>query len=168
MAEIQYLRTCLVAAALIVTTGLADSSASAQPVHPETAERQFSATTGDRPPLPVDPLVLTPVVWSVIADPVIPVSGTDGRIHLAYELLFTHISTTPARLQSIEVVDPWRDNRVVGASRVVTTEDEDVTTQFRHFALGQATFTKADYSDVLQPANSAILYLDVTFDDVRD
>ena len=168
MSHIQYLLARLVVAALTVIAVLVDSSASAQAVQPDTTPNQLSGTPDARRPLPVDPLVLTPVVWSVIADPVISVRGTDGRIHLAYELLFTNISTAPARLQSVEVVDPLRDNRVVGASRVVTSKDEDVTTQFRHFALEESTFTKADYSDRLQPAHSAVLYLDVTFDDLRD
>jgi hypothetical protein len=37
------------------------------------------------------PAVLAPAVWSVIGPPVIPVKGTDGRIHLAYEILFTNV-----------------------------------------------------------------------------
>ena len=169
MSHIQYLLARLVVAALIVIAVLADSSASAQAVQPDTTQHQFSGTPDARRPLPVDPLVLTPVVWSVIADPVIPVRGTDGRIHLAYELLFTNISTAPARLQSVEVVDPLRDNRVVGASRVVTVQGrgrDDAVQALR--PRSRATFTQADYSDRLQPAHSAVLYLDVTFDDLRD
>ncbi len=168
MSHMQHLLARLVVAAAVVTAALAIPSASAQQVQRDTAPNQTSATPRARRHLPVDPLVLTPVTWSVIATPVYPVRGTDGRLHLAYEMLFTNLSTTPARLESIEVVDPTRNNQVVGTNRVVTIKDEDVTTQLRQLALAQPTLAGADFSAWLQPARSAYLYLDVTFDDLRD
>jgi len=167
MNQIRHLLARLLVAALLVMVGLAGSPVWAQAQRDETPD-PASGTFGGRWQLPVDPLVLTPVVWSVIADPVVPVKGTDGRIHLAYELLFTNLSTEPARIVSVEVVDPTRNNRIVGTSRVITIKDEDVTTQLRHFALKQPTLAGADFSDRLRPARSAVLYLDVTFGDVRD
>jgi Peptidase family M23 len=114
------------------------------------------------------PLVITPVVWNVIAKPIHPVMGTDGRIHLAYEMLFTNISTSTVHLKTIEVVDPTQNNRVVGTDRVVTIKNEDVTTKFRLLALKAPMLDLADFSSRLRPGRSAILFLDVTFDDLRD
>ncbi|MDQ3652241.1 MAG: M23 family metallopeptidase [Acidobacteriota bacterium] len=167
MSQIQYFMLRLLVTALIVTAGLTGSRVCAQTQRDETPDSR-NGTFSDRRQLPVDPIVLTPVAWSVIADPVVPVRGTDGRVHLAYVLLFTSLSTERARITSIEVVDPLRNNRVVGTSRVVTVEDDDVTTKFKLLALKQPTITKAGYSDWLRPARSAFLYLDVTFDDLRD
>ena len=56
--------------------------------------------------------------------------GTDGRIHLAYEMLFTNTvkllfpNTTngTVRLDSVEVVDPAHDNKVVGINHVFAAE----------------------------------------------
>ena len=167
MSQIQYFMLRLLVTALIVTAGLTSSRVCAQ-TQRDTTPDSLNGTFSDRLQLPVDPIVLTPIAWSVIADPVVPVRGTDGRIHLAYVLLFTSLSTEPARITSIEVVDPLRNNRVVGTSRVVTIEDDDVTTKFKLLALKQPTLTKADFSDRLRPARSAFLYLDVTFDDLGD
>lgn len=168
MSQIQYLMARLVAAAVVIMAFVASTPARAQEVQPDTTPDQFSNALDSRRELPVDPLVLTPVAWSVISTPVYPVRGTDGRIHLAYEMLFTNLATEPARLQSIEVVDPLRNNRVVGENRVLSRDGEDVTTELRQLALEQPTMGSADYSDRLQPARSAFLYLDVTFDNLRD
>jgi hypothetical protein len=168
MAQIHYLMVRLVAAAVVIMAFVASTPAWAQEVPPDTPPDQSSHALDSRRELPVDPLVQTRVAWSVISTPVYPVRGTDGRIHLAYEMLFTNQSTEPARLHSIEVVDPLRHNRVVGNNRVVTIDGEDVTTELRQLALEQPTMGSADFSDQLQPARSAFLYLDVTFDDLRD
>ncbi len=155
-----------------VLAGLAVPHARAQEQDRPASDRLTSAqageTAGDRRSLPVDPVALTPLVWTLIGEHPVPVRGTDGRIHLAYELLFTNVSTEPARIVSVEVVDPLRRNRVVGSSRVVTIKDEDVSTRLRQFAIQQPTLAGSDFSDHLRPARSAILYLDVTFDDLRD
>src|SRR4051794_1929297 len=138
-----------------------------------TQERGESPKQGNEdfsgPPFFLEqPLVITPVAWNAIAKPIHPVKGTDGRIHLAYELLFTNISTRKVELKSIDVVDPTQNNRVVGTNRVVTIKNEDVTTKFRLLALKATTLDLADFSNRLPPAHSAYLYLDVTFDDFRD
>jgi hypothetical protein len=55
------------------------------------------------------PAKLAPVVWPVIGPPVHPVKGTDGRIHLAYEILFTNVVANAVRIQSVEMIDPDED-----------------------------------------------------------
>jgi hypothetical protein len=50
------------------------------------------------------PVVLLPVVWSIIAEPLVPVEGTDQQIHLACELLFTNVTSASAQFLAIEAV----------------------------------------------------------------
>jgi len=53
---------------------------------------------------PAEPIV-TPVLADVVAEPV-PVPATDGRVHLAYELLLTNTSPEPVTVDSIAVMGP--------------------------------------------------------------
>lgn len=153
--------------AAMLVAGLAFTPASAQQPREEHQEAVNGAAGARREP-PLQPLVFTPIAWSVIAEPVVPVRGTDGRIHLVYEMIFTNVSTAPARLQSIEVVNPLRDNRFVGTSRVVATDGKDVSTKFRQLGLTDPQLDATDYSGRLRAGRSAYVYLDVTFDNLRD
>src|ERR1700682_6130857 len=47
----------------------------------------------------------TPLVVSPLTTNTRPFHGTDGRVHLVYELVLTNTSTTPTTLRKIEVVD---------------------------------------------------------------
>jgi len=47
----------------------------------------------------------TPLVVSPLTTNAQPFHGTDGRVHLVYELVLTNTSPTPATLKKIEVVD---------------------------------------------------------------
>ena len=47
----------------------------------------------------------TPLVASPLTASATPFPGTDGRLHIVYELVLTNTSPTPASLQKIEVVD---------------------------------------------------------------
>ena len=47
----------------------------------------------------------TPLVGSALTSNTRPFPGTDGKIHLAYELVLTNASATPATLEKVEVVD---------------------------------------------------------------
>ncbi len=81
--------------------------------------------------LPFEKLVVpTTLAWSVLPPSIDPVMGTDGRIHLAYEMLFTNTAkllspdTTngTVSVNSVEVVDPARDNKVVAIDQVFTAK----------------------------------------------
>jgi Peptidase family M23 len=149
-----------------IALGLVNLSAPAQ--EREKSHKQGNEDFSGPPFFLEEPLVITPAPWNVVAKPIVPVKATDGRIHLAYELLFTNISTSTVELKSIDVVDPAQNNRVIGTNRVVTIKNEDVTTKFRLLALKAPMLDLADYSSKLLPGHSAFLYLDVTFDDLRD
>lgn len=47
----------------------------------------------------------TPLVVSTLTSNTPPFQGTDGRVHLVYELVVTNTSPTPAKLKRIEVLD---------------------------------------------------------------
>jgi hypothetical protein len=108
-----------------------------------------------------DAVALSPVVWSVVAPPVIPVRGSDARLHLAYELLFTNVTDTSVRLEAVEVIDPL-DHRVVGTlNRMEAIGGEDITLELRRFSR-QGTLTRQNYAVSLPPGQSGLMYLDVT------
>src|SRR5262245_38429073 len=73
------------------------------------------------------PLVLTPATGTVLAEPLVPVNGTDERIHLAYELLFNNVTPDLVRIHSLQVVDPTRNNQSVGAYRVFAVDGIEIT-----------------------------------------
>ena len=120
---------------------------------------------GDAPIL--RPPVLSPVVWSVIAEPVVLVESTDDRIHVAYELLVNNVSSTTVRIDAIETIDPNDEDAVVGVNLVVTPGDEDVTGQVRLYTQ-PSTADASNYSFDLPPGVGGIVYLDLTFEDEMD
>jgi hypothetical protein len=108
-----------------------------------------------------DPVALSPLVWSVVAPPIVPVQGSDARRHLAYELLFTNVTDTTVRLETVEVIDPL-DHRVVGTlNRVEALDGEEITLKLRWFSR-QGTMTRQNYAVWLPPGQAGLLYLDVT------
>jgi hypothetical protein len=54
-----------------------------------------------REPAPVP----TSAVCSVLGPPLIPVTTTDSRVHLSYELLFTNLTKAVVRVQAVKVID---------------------------------------------------------------
>jgi Peptidase family M23 len=67
----------------------------------ETPSAPTTSTTAS--PVPDSgPTVVTPLIGSVIASP-IPVPATDGKVHLAYELLLTNVLNQELTLTSLDV-----------------------------------------------------------------
>lgn len=130
------------------------------------ASAQLMAADGQG--LPFERLAVpTTLAWSAIPPSIDPVVGTDGRIHLAYEMLFTNTTGGTVSVDSVEVVDPARDNKVVGRNQVFTLLDEDVTAQLRPFARPFTCLCARDYSHELGPGESGAMYFDVTFTDFK-
>src|SRR5215469_3964185 len=59
--------------------------------------------------------VYTPVVVSAFQGSTQPVLGTDGKLHLVYELVMTNASRAVATLQKIEVVDARNPAKVLAS-----------------------------------------------------
>lgn len=92
----------------------------------------------------------TPVIGSVLAEP-IPVLATDGRTHLAYELLLTNPMSGNVTLNSVSVMD--------GDRKLLTLSGDSLKYWTR--ALGNP----AAPANVLGPGQSATVWLDVVADD---
>src|SRR5690606_19412229 len=45
----------------------------------------------------------TPVVGEILSSHTMPVRGSDGRMHVVYELLLTNAKAVPATLEKIEI-----------------------------------------------------------------
>ncbi len=68
---------------------------------PKTVQSSTPPTSSTSSPEPI----VTPVLVDVVAAPV-PVPATDGRVHLAYELLLTNTSPEPVTVDSVAVMGP--------------------------------------------------------------
>ena len=140
---------------------------------PVVADAQAEARGHARPPAALPPseqIVVAPLVWSVVASPVVPVHGSDGRVHLAYELFVANLSADTVRVHAIDVVDPARGNRVVAPNRVVDVQEADVSKLLRRLARprSETTLTRADYTDRLDPGGSGLFYVHLEFADRDD
>jgi hypothetical protein len=108
------------------------------------------------------PLTIGPVVWHLLGSGIYPVQGSDGRAHLAFAMQFTNVWSAPATIQSVEVVDPSKNNQVTGTNRVLALKNEDVTGQLR--LVGPPTTGQAsDYSRNLGGGQSGVMYFDVSY-----
>ena len=110
------------------------------------------------------PLDISPLTWHVVGSGIYPVKGSDGRMHLAYALMFTNSWSMPATIKSVEVVDPARGNQVTGKNRVLGIRNDDVTGQVKLFTAPNS-MDKASYSTQIAPGQSGVMFFDVTYDD---
>jgi hypothetical protein len=83
----------MVCVAAVCLASTACSSSSNEPAAPPTPHSAPS-------PVQTQPVVLTPVIARVLAEP-IPVPATDGKIHLAYEIVVTNVLSSPATIRSV-------------------------------------------------------------------
>lgn len=119
-----------------------------------SSEPQVASTTSTSPPTGAGPIrgpqqpVVTPLVGSVLAAPV-PVPATDGKVHLAYEVQLTNVLAQEVTLTSLVVLD--RDVSLLKLT------DKQLAGQTR--ILGTTTPTTK-----IGPAQSAVIWLDVTLD----
>ncbi|MDT5208416.1 MAG: hypothetical protein QOF67_831, partial [Mycobacterium sp.] len=90
-------RRCRTFAVLVAIAAL--TPACTQP-HESPSAPNASTTTSVAPDS--GPAVVTPLLASVIAPP-IPVRATDGKVHLAYELLLTNVLDQALTLTSLDV-----------------------------------------------------------------
>lgn len=84
------------AAALLLVAAL--TSCAPVPKSAQSSTPPSSSTSSAEP-------IVTPVLADVVAAPV-PVPATDGRVHLAYELLLTNTSPEPVTVDSVAVMGP--------------------------------------------------------------
>jgi hypothetical protein len=99
-------------------------------------------------------------LWSVLAPPILPVEGSDGLIHLVYELTITSLVPAPARIETVEVIDPTRDNLVLDV-----TSGDKMTARLVPLPLQERAGLPPA---TLRPNETEVLLLDVTFETRKD
>jgi murein DD-endopeptidase MepM/ murein hydrolase activator NlpD len=138
--------TCMLAASC--TTQTAGTTAA--------ADARTTPAAVDRTPAPdpakAGPSVLTPVVAAVLAPPV-PVTGTDERVHLAYELVLTNTYAHAATITSVTVR--------AGEQTLQRLRGADLTEVFRVTA-------SPDQGRTLAPGQQGIVWVDATVSRLRD
>lgn len=110
------------------------------------------------------PLTAGPLVWQLVGSGIYPVMGSDGLVHVAFAMQFTNPSSLPARLMSVEVVDPQHNNQKTGSNRVLSIKNEDVTGRMKLFTLPPA-MDQTSYSTTLPSGQSGVMFFDVTYSD---
>ena len=98
----------------------------------------------------------TPLLMRVL-DPPQPVKGTDGKYHLVYELVLTNSSPGTAKVESIKTIDP-KTGKVVDSLAGANVAARTVL-------LGDISGQTADK---VGSGRVAIVFLDATFDDLKD
>jgi hypothetical protein len=98
----------------------------------------------------------TPLLMRVL-DPPQPVKGTDGKYHLVYELVLTNSSPGTATVESVKTMDA-KSGEVVDS-----LAGADVAA--RTTLLGEVS---SEPARKIGTGRVAILFLDVTFEDLRD
>lgn len=109
----------------------------------ETSQSEPTTTT-------TPPPVATPVIGSVLAAPV-PVPATDGRTHLAYELMLTNTMPSNVTLTSVSAL--------AGDRKLLTLSGDSLKYWTRLVG------SPAAGANVLGPGQSAYVWLDVVADD---
>jgi murein DD-endopeptidase MepM/ murein hydrolase activator NlpD len=84
-----------------------------------------------------------------------PVLGTDGRVHLPYELLMVNFGTDPATIGSVEALDAADPSRILDAH-----SGADLAAHFKIAAIGGQSPATA----VIGPGQEGIVWLDASVD----
>lgn len=115
-----------------------------------------------------DPGTATMLTWSVIAPPLHPVKGSDGLMHLAYEVQFANVVSfaTTVKIESVEVIDA-ADNSVVKSVKTTAVDGTDITYKVRNYDV-PATMEGKNYSDKLGPGQFGVMYMNVMFENEDD
>jgi len=118
-----------------------------------TGSNPSSALNPD--PDPVGGGEQTPLLMRVLDAPQ-PVKGTDGKYHLVYELVLTNTSPGTATVESVKTIDP-KSGEVVDT---LAGAEVPARTTLLDGSL--------DPAEKIGSAQVAILYLDATFEDLRE
>ena len=136
-----------VSAALVLTACAGGSQSDQSSPAPSTV----TVTVGPPSPgpAPMGPAAVTPVVGSVVAVPM-PVAATDGKTHLAYELMLTNAISQEVTLTSVAAV--------AGDKTLMTLSGEQLTNSTRRLGNPAPTAT-------LRASETALVWLDIALDE---
>ena len=111
------------------------------------------------------PMMFIPITWSVLAEPVYSVEGTDGVYHLSYEVQLSNTFGGAFVIDSLEVLDA-RTRQPTGNNRVLAQDGPEVTGKL--VRLAQPVNANGDeFSDIftnrLPLGETGIMYFDLTY-----
>jgi murein DD-endopeptidase MepM/ murein hydrolase activator NlpD len=112
-----------------------------------TVPNAAHAIDAPAPPDQVTAVSITPSVEPA------PVLGTDGRVHMPYELLMVNFAKAPATIASVEAVDAWQPSRVLDS-----LSGASVASHFEIATIGGAPLPQA----VIGPGQEGIVWMDAT------
>lgn len=105
-----------VAAGVVLLAACAAPQPAPPPAAPTTPATAAAPAPAEDPLAGVTvPDAYTSVTVSVLSSAVMPFPGSDGRIHLAYDLELTNASPVPATVTRVDVVDATNTSRVVAS-----------------------------------------------------
>ncbi|MBV8965777.1 MAG: M23 family metallopeptidase [Mycobacteriaceae bacterium] len=142
------LRSSLIAvvAVLVLTSCGTGSQPGSAPSSPSTVTVTAGPPTPTPPPM--GPTAVSPIIGSVLAPPM-PVPATDGKTHLAYELVLTNAGPQDVTLTSLAAMS--------AGTRLLTLAGDELGHWTR--VLGNPTPTAT-----MRPAETALVWLDVAVD----
>ncbi len=130
-----------------------------------------AAAGGDSPFDPLPPGIIvkdsyTPVLVQVNNPPTVPVAGTDGKFHVAYNLLLQNASQVPATIRKLDVVDATNTSKVLA-----TFSDRQLLDPACNFGdcnrLRSLPATPVRDS-VIPPQQARVLFVDYAFSSAED
>lgn len=104
----------------------------------------------------------TPIAVTPVEPGTFPILGTDGRYHVAYDLLLLNASALPATLEQIDIVDAKDRERVVASYS--GTQLVDPTCPYGNCSRLRYVTSQPVENTTLAPSESRILYVDYAFD----
>jgi hypothetical protein len=147
---------------LIVLSVLVVGCSSAPANTPMTGAAVAGDSPFDAPPAGITVKdAYTPVLVQVNNPPTVPVAGTDGRFHVAYNLLLQNASQVPATIRKLDVVDATNTSKVLA-----TFSDKQLVDPACSF--GDCNRLRAlpatSIADMVIPAQQArVLFVDYSF-----
>jgi hypothetical protein len=126
---------------------------------------------GDSPFDPLPPGITvkdsyTSVLVQANNPPSVPVAGTDGKFHVAYNLLLQNASQVPATIRKLDVVDATNTSKVLATFSDRQLQDPACTfgdcNRLRSLPATPVTDT------VIPPQQARVLFVDYTFSSAED
>lgn len=138
---------------------------------PAGTDATAAAAGGDSPFDPLPPGITvkdsyTPVLVQVNNPPTVPVAGTDGKFHVAYNLLLQNASPVPATIRKLDVVDATNTSKVLA-----TFSDKQLLDPACHFGDCNRlrSLPATPVTDTVIPSQQArVLFVDYAFSSAAD
>jgi hypothetical protein len=108
----------------------------------------------------------TPVLVQVNNPPTVPVAGTDGRFHVAYNLLLQNASQVAATIRKLDVVDATNASKVLATFS--NTQLVDPACNFGDCNRLRALPATPVTDTVIPPQQARVLFVDYSFSSPRE